>query len=270
MKISSFLLLIFFAIQTSAQDYHTPIDKITFKGTYNLWYQPDTTRPGKYQRDKVLLQVGENISKSLSLNLFLRDSIIMHVEPSVIWSDMRIFPPVNFYFQVFKNHPNGKITTIDNVFTDVYTYTEAFDLFDWVLTGEKDSISGYECQKATTTFAGRDWIAWFSPEIPVSDGPYKFHGLPGLIIRVYDTNHHYNFDLESFRPEENQNNVLFTKRTLIPTTKKVFLEAQKRFLRNAAGTILAGNEAMAEHPESLERIERAVSMFNNPIELKAE
>lgn len=33
-------------------------------------------------------------------------------------------------------------------------------------------------QKATCDFAGRKWIAWFTTEIPIQDGPYKFYGLP--------------------------------------------------------------------------------------------
>ena len=42
-------------------------------------------------------------------------------------------------------------------------------------------------QKATTSYGGRDWIAWFTAEIPFQDGPYKFYGLPGLIVKMEDT-----------------------------------------------------------------------------------
>ncbi|MBB6680033.1 GLPGLI family protein [Aequorivita sp. 609] len=56
----------------------------------------------------------------------------------------------------------------------------------WVLLDEFKGISGYNCQKATTTFRGRNYEAWFTSEIPLSFGPWKFSGLPGLILEVYD------------------------------------------------------------------------------------
>ena len=47
-------------------------------------------------------------------------------------------------------------------------------------------IGKYKTQKATAEFGGRSWIAWFSQELPFQDGPYKFYGLPGLIVHVED------------------------------------------------------------------------------------
>ena len=52
---------------------------------------------------------------------------------------------------------------------------------------------GYPCQKATATFRGRDYEAWFTPEIPVNDGPWKFFGLPGLILKVTDAENIFSF-----------------------------------------------------------------------------
>lgn len=58
--------------------------------------------------------------------------------------------------------------------------------FDWQITEETKLIQNFKCTKATLKFRGRDFIAWFTTEIPVSYGPWKFHGLPGLILEVYD------------------------------------------------------------------------------------
>lgn len=44
----------------------------------------------------------------------------------------------------------------------------------------------FNCTKATVAFRGREFIAWFTSEIPVTYGPWKFHGLPGLILEVHD------------------------------------------------------------------------------------
>ena len=58
--------------------------------------------------------------------------------------------------------------------------------WNWKIEDETKKIGGYNCKKATTRFRGWNYVAWFAPEIPVSYGPWKFHGLPGLILEVYD------------------------------------------------------------------------------------
>lgn len=78
---------------------------------------------------------------------------------------------------------------------DQYTYEEDRKI-DWKILPETVKIGEYEAQKAETTFAGRKWYAWFTQDIPFQDGPYKFKGLPGLIVKVEDANGDYSFDLQ--------------------------------------------------------------------------
>ena len=78
---------------------------------------------------------------------------------------------------------------------DQYTYEEDRKM-DWKILPETVKIGEYEAQKAETTFAGRKWYAWFTQDIPFQDGPYKFKGLPGLIIKVEDAKGDYSFDLQ--------------------------------------------------------------------------
>ena len=59
--------------------------------------------------------------------------------------------------------------------------------WDWKLLGEKKKIGKFNCQNASIEFRGRTFIAWFTTDIPVGFGPYKFKGLPGLILEVYDS-----------------------------------------------------------------------------------
>lgn len=58
--------------------------------------------------------------------------------------------------------------------------------FKWVLQNETKMIGKFECKKATTYFRGRNYVAWYSTAIPTNSGPWKFSGLPGLILEVYD------------------------------------------------------------------------------------
>ena len=73
-------------------------------------------------------------------------------------------------------------------------YREAVPKQEWKLTNETQTIIGYKCQKATCRFRGRDFIAWFAPSIPVKRGPWKFGGLPGLILKVLDKDGLYTFE----------------------------------------------------------------------------
>lgn len=70
-------------------------------------------------------------------------------------------------------------------------YTEEWPLMQWTLADEAQTILGYTCQKATCRFRGRDFVAWFATGVPVKGGPWKFGGLPGCILKVYDTDQLY-------------------------------------------------------------------------------
>jgi GLPGLI family protein len=57
---------------------------------------------------------------------------------------------------------------------------------EWKILPDQQKIGEYKVQKATTSFGGRDWTAWFTTDIPIQDGPYVFYGLPGLIVKIED------------------------------------------------------------------------------------
>ena len=75
-----------------------------------------------------------------------------------------------------------------------YRYTELWPSMQWTLKDEKQTICGYQCQKATCHWRGRDYVAWLTSAIPLKSGPWKFGGLPGLIMKIYDTKHLYTWE----------------------------------------------------------------------------
>ena len=66
------------------------------------------------------------------------------------------------------------------------SYTETWPLMQWTLADETLTILGHRSQKATCRFRGRDFVAWFAADVPIKGGPWKFGGLPGCILKVYD------------------------------------------------------------------------------------
>lgn len=71
----------------------------------------------------------------------------------------------------------------------------------WVIQPDTKEINNLPCQKALLNFGGRSWTAWFSLDIPISDGPYKFSGLPGLIVALVDSTASWKFELIGIQSE---------------------------------------------------------------------
>lgn len=89
---------------------------------------------------------------------------------------------------VFKDFYKEDVTVYDDYSDQFAVYHEPFSEMQWEIVADSTkTVLGYECIMARTAYHGRDWTAWFSPEIPVQDGPWKFTGLPGLILMAYST-----------------------------------------------------------------------------------
>jgi len=99
-----------------------------------------------------------------------------------------------FAYKISKEYPSMKVTFTERMLNNVFGYTEE-PKFNWTITNDKQKIGEYEAQKATTEFGGRKWTAWFTEAIPFPDGPYKFSGLPGLIVKIEDADKNYSWVL---------------------------------------------------------------------------
>lgn len=72
-----------------------------------------------------------------------------------------------------------------------YYLVETNDEMKWKIEKETKILANFKLQRATTNFGGRKWTAWFTTDIPISEGPYKFRGLPGLILFLEDTKQNF-------------------------------------------------------------------------------
>ena len=166
-----------------------------------IWYAfnaEDIKKPDTFE-DLHRLEIGTQMSKFYSDFVYLSDSLLMVIRkknPQSVprrghhrgkqgqnyWSE--------YYFtDYFKEFSKDVLTAYTQMPRRVsfYQYTENIPVQDWTLLDDTETIAGYSCQKAICTFRGRDYIAWFAPDIPINNGPWKFGGLPGLILKVYDT-----------------------------------------------------------------------------------
>ena len=175
---------------------------------------------------------------------------------------------------------------------DQYTYEEDRKM-DWKILPETVKIGEYEAQKAETTFAGRKWYAWFTQDIPFQDGPYKFKGLPGLIIKVEDAKGDYSFDLQQSKKitefpnfDNRGGNPIKVKRADFEKQEKLYRKDPVSFVTNSFSqggapappqSIGGGNRGGgggfrmdSDFRKQMEdRLKEEVAKKNNPIEVSS-
>ncbi len=215
--------------QASAQE---ALDEAYFKFYYEHAWQFDTLKTNDTREDLIILQVGPKVSKSYSYYTLQSDSLTATPDGKQV--RRKIYNqvakatvekrelPTNFIRKrmktvVYKNHPEGQMTVTDGISSDYYQYTDELHAQQWQVTDSTKTILDHPCQMAISDFRGRRWIAWFAPDIPIGDGPWKFSGLPGLIMEVYDTENHYHFTMVAIESVADEP-IVFTPVVLSATT----------------------------------------------------
>lgn len=169
------------------------------------------------RNDLLYLQIGSKYSKSYSFYTNRKDSILSTPNGRKVWGKMLSlalekmngsmdfpsdYPEARSAVFVHKNYPLGKMTVTDQIVADYYIYEERLDLQKWEIPEDSTRIiMGHECQQATCRFRGREWTAWFALDIPISDGPWKLCGLPGLIMEAYDKGYQRHFLITGLQEE---------------------------------------------------------------------
>ena len=166
---------------------------------YELTYKPNKDSI-KTEKEMMVLDVSKDESLFVSYKQLEYDSVLTaNIKKArefgtVMDKEMMTKKPpiVSYRISKFKD---GNLGFKDFIgMSEYYTYQENPEL-KWNITNEKEKIEIYNTQKATTDFGGRIWTAWFTSEIPIQDGPYKFSGLPGLIIKLDDSQNDYSWIL---------------------------------------------------------------------------
>lgn len=183
-----------------------------------------------------------------------------------------------FDYSIYKDVPKDKITYTLQILRDKLRYEEGKQLLDWEILPDTKTIQGYESQKAKTAFRGREYTAWFTTEIPLSDGPYKFNGLPGLILELKDVKEQYVFELLALKSLKapmpftlDFGEYTLTSRDKLLQLKRAYEEDPFAALDNANRgstkkvTIQMSKKQKREH---LKKIQEELEKKNNPLELE--
>ena len=170
------------------------LGEATMRLEYRMRF-PSETGPDSSYVDRRIVEIGPGLQKEYSLILETSEMAGHNAwkQTDGAFDSHDPDSPVN-PFELYIT-PDG-ITVIHKtmILGPVLRWQEDTPAFEWQLTSDTCTIMGYPCQKAVTEFRSRVWHAWFCPALPVDSGPYKFRGLPGLILRAYDAPRHYVFD----------------------------------------------------------------------------
>jgi GLPGLI family protein len=249
-----FLLTVLISVSCLAQNSSKLLKDTTTLRIYYILSKKQKVTDSVVRVDTMLLDIGKSFSRFYDPARMKRDSavsnLIANTDPSTIkqmnvvkdeetssLSEMTGTVSTNIQegesYQIVKAK-NGNVTVFDygaNALTKLQ-YEDNFGKLDWQLEAGTDTISSYDCQKATLKFRGRTYTAWFTSDIPVSEGPWKFSGLPGLILKVVDSEKLFSFVMIGLTQPKNVMSFEIPKSEFLKVSKQDYT---KQVLKRALG-----------------------------------
>ncbi|SHK56543.1 GLPGLI family protein [Epilithonimonas mollis] len=251
---------------------------------YEYRFIPDSTNLEDVKTEMMFLDTNSQGSKYYSYTVFNSDSLMkadleqqLKATGSInVKSDMR---KGDVRYSVTKTYPDYKINLHRKLSMDAYNISDDRKI-NWKISSEKEKIGSWNAQKAEADFAGRHWTAWFSTEIPIQDGPYKFHGLPGLIVKIEDKTGSHKMELRGVRTISSELDInVFEAKEIAVSTKqfqKVMTEYERdptkgirQMQMGGATIIMTGKDGDSAKfaKEQEERLKNQIRKNNNGIEL---
>ena len=207
--------------------------------SYDYSFVKDTLNKQEITKELMNLDILKEGSVFYSRDVYVSDSIVnayfdnqikttgsMNVDTKLLSQRKG-----NVKYKILKKYPDFKVFSALKIGMDSYKVADDRKIV-WKILPDQLKIGEFNAQKATTEFAGRQWVAWFSTELPFQDGPYKFHGLPGLIVKLEDHTKTHQFELigvSKFTPNPEKTSEFIVKNKEIEISQKQY---KKMYLEN--------------------------------------
>ena len=194
--------------------------------------------------NKLLLEGGKSIYYQQNQEIDRASSDNEILEP-----DVKITP------FIIKDYKSKKIVYNQSIVTKIFFIEENLPLQKWNLIDESKKINNFICKKATTTFRGRNYIAWYTEDIPIIGGPWKFDGLPGLILEVKSDDDAYKIKAISIKNTNEQNQPLFKYDEKELITWKDYCEKFQEFIERIKKNMKADSDPDVEYELNINMLE---------------
>jgi GLPGLI family protein len=254
-------------------------DKFKHKATYEMTWQIDSTDTESVQSETMIFFSGAGYSRFSSQGQHIGDSIQRvykeRERTPQSFSEMRSkIPETKFKYYINKKLADREINFQEEIVKDYYEYSEDLSSIKWNILPETKDISGFAVQKAKTSYAGRNYTAWFTSEIPIPDGPYKFNGLPGLIIKIADEKEYYVFKLTGFKSLKDPIFDTESGEDYLEVDKNKFREIKEEYNADPiaalgrSGITIGFKPGLGQKEKMMKEHRKELKKQNNPIELK--
>lgn len=242
--------ILFFAAKSSAQNEDSVVAAVHYDYTYLM----DTTQPGNPYKTSQVLFIGKNMSHFASLDDRGQIKIIadengglgspkpssgnlladkMNAESAVQKIPPDFAGEANSYY---KDSKTATLTFIAFAGGKFYAVKEPMPVINWKIDDETRQIDRFKCQRAVADFKGRSYTAWFCPELPYANGPWKLGGLPGLILEAYDEKKEVVYRFTSIENPGKEKAVIKIPGNLIQTNPKEYQRYEKAIRQRGNGT----------------------------------
>ena len=184
------------------------------------------------KEDRMVLQIDGETTKFYSHYDMALDSM-RKANPDGLVVNMKNFKQ-GTKICIYRNWPEaGRTTITDAVLSMYYRVEEDTPVQEWTIGDETREVLGYECRRAECDFRGRHYTAWFAEEIPASVGPWKFGGLPGLIMAVADSEGQYTFEIIGLRSVERP--IEYVDRNYVTAAREKYLRQKHLYVNDPLG-----------------------------------
>ena len=263
MKLKLLFILIFFSFRISAQG--TIKEKFDYEVIYKLSFKLDSTLVNP-ESEYMMLYMGKDYSYYISRAQNFEDEIKVKGNSGSTPQNAL----TNFHYQILKEIKSDRLFYVHQIASDRFYFGQDKNIFNWQIETETKEIKGYKVQKAITNFAGRDYVAWFTPDVPISDGPYKFNGLPGLILEISDVENEWNFEFFGLKKLSPKQDFKLKFNQLIKTSLAELKATNLRYRKDPFTYINNPNITISPevHQKYIESFAEMLDKENNPIELE--
>lgn len=136
---------------------------------------------------------------------------------------------------IFKSTTDSSVTVYDRAgLMEMGYYVEPLAEMKWEIADSAKTVLGYECVMATTDYHGRHWTAWFTPDIPLQEGPWKLCGLPGLILEASEADGQHSFTAVGIEKCDMPMYPIYNKKNYDKMTRIDMLKGYRAFRDNSA------------------------------------
>ncbi len=249
------------------------LDNAKYRVYYSMEFLEDTTDINLKIKTQTILLVGSKHNAFRDYNSLRKDSIYdelcrSNTSAMTIYSKvLSVAKLIKFKPTIVKNYPQKDICVFQEMITskENYRYKDPDIKIDWKLMDGEKNILGYNCKEAICSFRGRDYVAWYCLDIPMSEGPYVFSGLPGLILEISDTRNHYKFSMNGLNAVHGYDPIYILSDNVVETSRDNVRKAIDNIKRDPASLIksLSGSAVMS--PDAIAKLRPKPY---NPIELK--